>query len=292
MNIDWLRTFVEVVERGSFTQAGEVLHLSQPAVSQHVRKLEQYFDTELRDPMSREVRWTPAAERVYQMALGVLKEIDAARTELALHHAPGQVVTVASGPAVLFNYLPRVLARFWRDHPHVRVQTRTVVDQSTLPLLVRKGEADLALHADVYRIDSLPSVPCALSVIVPVCSPDHPLAGKAEVQASEVGPLRVALMPKGSGIRSLVDNWFAERGVVLTDVLELATFGETKAMAMDAGMVGFVGESIVKQDISLGRLQVLPIAGFNVSRWVYVSHAPVPTESARTLLRYLCAESA
>ncbi len=78
-----LRVFREVAERGSFTAAATVLNISQPAVSQHVAKLEQETGFALLERSTRRVRLTSAGEVFLARARALLCQLDEARRELA-----------------------------------------------------------------------------------------------------------------------------------------------------------------------------------------------------------------
>lgn len=122
MQVDWLRAFLAVVDRGGFTPAAAHLYRSQGRVSSYIASLERELGAQLFDREHRPIRLTPAAEAFLPHARAVLEEIEAGRNALA--SVQGLVrgdVTLVTYPSAGASFVPGVLRDFSQAYPGVRV---------------------------------------------------------------------------------------------------------------------------------------------------------------------------
>jgi DNA-binding transcriptional LysR family regulator len=142
-----LEYFAAVARHRHFTRAAEELYVTQPALSQQVRRLEEELGLALLRRTSRGVELTPAGEDLLGRAGTILAEVERARTEMDQHAGVSRgLVRVAATTGDALR-LPQALAEFHGEHPGIRIGLR----QGSAPEvveLVRKGAADLAVIGD------------------------------------------------------------------------------------------------------------------------------------------------
>jgi LysR family hydrogen peroxide-inducible transcriptional activator len=147
MELHQLRYFCAVAETGSFSRAAEQSHVSQPSLSQQIMKLEDELGARLFDRLGRSVRLTELGKTFLPRALGVLRELEAARGDVVEQKdsVSGSVV-VGVIPTVAPYFLPPQLTSFSRKFPQSHL---TVVEEITPVLLdrVRAGTIDVAILA-------------------------------------------------------------------------------------------------------------------------------------------------
>jgi len=145
LNPDQLRTFIEVVERGSFTAAGRELHLTQPAISLQVRELEAYCRVRLIDRCGRRPVPTEAGRVLLVHARRILKANEEALSALRSHGgASGSRVRVGMTMTTL-TYLARdVVRRLKRDHPEIDMPI-TLSSSPGLIEGIRSSNLDIAI---------------------------------------------------------------------------------------------------------------------------------------------------
>ena len=115
MELRQLLSFRSVVREGSFTAAAKALHLTQPAVSLHVKSLEDEVGARLLERDGRGVRLTPAGRVFLDAADAALAGLEEARRRIEEMEAPGRgTLLLACGDTVALNLLPPVLAAFRR----------------------------------------------------------------------------------------------------------------------------------------------------------------------------------
>src|SRR5262249_41880127 len=125
LNLDQLRAFVEVVERGSFTVAAKELNLTQPAVTHQVQELERRFQVALVERFGKRAYLTQAGEKLIEHARNLLDEDS--RTHVAMRRfGDGWLgrVRVGTSMTVLMYVLPPILRQLKTDHPQLEIKLK------------------------------------------------------------------------------------------------------------------------------------------------------------------------
>lgn len=193
MDVRSLTCFVEVVRRGGFTRAGEVLHLTQPAVSKAVKGLEEELGQPLLLRAGRRVALTDAGRGVYERALGVLSAMRAIAEEVA---EVGQVkrgtVRVGVPPMVGAAFFPPVLHDFRSKYPGISLEMREE-GARRIEALVLEGALDAGatvLPTDAGAFELIPLMRDVLCAVVP---PRSPLARRRKVALGDLRDVPLVL---------------------------------------------------------------------------------------------------
>ena len=176
MELHQLRYFCAVAEAGSFSRAAEQSHVSQPSLSQQIMKLEDELGARLFDRLGRSVRLTETGQTFLPRARAVLRELEAARGDVAEQKdSVGGVVTIGVIPTVAPYFLPQRLTWFSRKFPQVRF---TVIEEITPVLLeqVRASKVDLAILALPIRGHEFETFPLLTERLFAALPSDHKLA--------------------------------------------------------------------------------------------------------------------
>ena len=191
LDVRRLRVLRELAARGTIAATADALGYTAPAVSQQLAALEREAGVALLEKNGRGRRLTPAGEELVDRTESILRELEAAEAALArtTTHVAGvlRCAAFASAHRVL---LPRAIAHLASQHPDLRVTTRDMEPEDSLPAL-KLGELDLAL-AQEYAFAPMAADPAVertellddpLSVALPA---DHPLASAARVDMREL----------------------------------------------------------------------------------------------------------
>ena len=143
LDVSQLRAFVTVVETGGMTAAGNVLHLTQAAVSQQVKKLEETLGSQLVERDRRGLRLTDTGERLFGRAKRLLAVNDEIWSEMTAEVFAGQL-RLGVPYDLVQTYLPPVLRAFSRAHPKVEI-TLVCKASPVLKACLAAGEVDLAV---------------------------------------------------------------------------------------------------------------------------------------------------
>jgi LysR family transcriptional regulator, low CO2-responsive transcriptional regulator len=271
LRLEWLRSFLAVAESGGYSRAARALHMSQPAVSTHVKELEKSLGSPLLEKIGGKVRLTPsgvaAADEAREVLDGVrrLRE-SATRSENEI----GGTLAVGASTTPGNYILPALLGRFERAHPGVR--TRLVVGNSAHVLSrLLKNEVDLGAVGIRPVTTDFVAEPLEDDEIVIFVPNDHPLArGKGVVAPADVARFRFLMRESDSATRRLSDGWFA-RHKVRPAVMELGC-PETLKRSVAAGLgVGVLSKHAVTTSGGESGFKILDVPGFPIRRKLFMT---------------------
>lgn len=291
MNIAQLKTFVAVVEHGSFSEAARSMALSQPAVTMQVQALEADVGATLLDRRYRKVDPTEAGRTLLPYARRVLAEMGEARAaidelgdtvsgrlDIAASTTPGQYV------------LPRQLGGFLRENPEVGI-TLHVADTSEVVALVERGEAHLGMTgAEVHgaRVDQ---ERLGGDDLVMVCPVDHRLAGGSAAALADLVDEPFIMREQGSGTRMVFEDAMRTAGIDPGELRVLVELGTNEAVisAVEGGMgLGVVSAWVAEKALELGTVARVPVAGFPLERPLFlVTPRATPTRAGAAMTAYL-----
>ncbi|HHW08713.1 MAG TPA: LysR family transcriptional regulator [Firmicutes bacterium] len=197
MDLKLLRTFQVAARHLNFHKAAEILFLSQPTVSKHIRQLEDELGCELFERWGRAITLTPAGERFLKCAARLLATSDEIMQEFASWQAGyASRLTIAASPMVARSVLPWVLQTFHERLPQVEVVISVIVSEE-IPQALTSGEAEVGLS----RIE--PHDPRLTAELLY----KDPVVFVAAGKMSDKNPLVKATTPK-SGTRK-VNTWLS-----------------------------------------------------------------------------------
>jgi DNA-binding transcriptional LysR family regulator len=275
MDTRQLSAFCEVVERRSFSDAAARLGVTQPAVSQQVRALEQRLGTQLLDRSGRRVEPTEAGLRLYRGAQRMLAFEEQLLEELGEPEGPlrGTLeIGASTGPAAIV--LPLLLCEFQRDNPELRVEL-SVSDTQSVVELVADRRLELGIVGAARRHRSVAFEPFFRDEVILVCPPGHPFAGKT-VELDELAEGPLILMQQGAGVRQMLEDELRKGGRRLRDLdvpLELG-LQESVRSAVQAGYgVSFISRRAVESDLTAGTLAEARVRGLDLAREIWIARA-------------------
>jgi DNA-binding transcriptional LysR family regulator len=276
MDTRQLAAFCAVVERKSFSEAAERLGVTQPAVSQQIRSLEERVGQQLLDRSGRRVEPTEAGNRLYRSAQRLLALERQLLDEVAGEaEGPlrGQLAMGAStGPGG--TVVPVLLCEFAEENPEVTIDL-TISDTQTIVDQVARRELELGVVGATPRNRAVVYEPFFRDEVVLVCPPDHRFAGQS-VALDELRGERLIVMQEGAGVRQVIEDELREAGVRLRDLdvrLELGLQESVKS-AVEAGHgVTFISRTAVERELDAGTLAAARVRGFEPSREISLVRA-------------------
>lgn len=240
MNLKQLRAFVAVATYQSFAQAGEHLHLSQPALSLTIKGLEEHLGGALLARTTRSVSLTPEGEVLLPLARQLLADWDNTE-ELLRQRFTLQLgrVSVAAMPAFAGNLLPPVLKVFRERYPRVNVTVHDVINEQVLEL-VRHRRVELGIGFEPEASEPLQFKPLYLDRFVAVVPTDSPLARQARVSWEELLKQDFIALQRPSAVRLLLERHVAaDHGklAVAFESHQLSTIGRMVANGLGVSAV-------------------------------------------------------
>lgn len=204
-----LQAFRAVAELSSFRKAAETVHISQPAFSRRIDKLEQALGVRLLDRSTRRVTLTTVGREFARTVQQLLDDLEGAL--LGIRGAAStrlSEVTVACVPSTVYYFMSEVIRRYHEAYPRVRVR---IFDASANEVLaaVSRGEADFGLNFIGSQEPDIEFKPLLEERFVAACRRDHPLASRRRVTWTELGQHDFIAVSKSSGNRLLLDQALA-----------------------------------------------------------------------------------
>lgn len=266
-----LKVFEAVARHLSFSRAAEELHLTQPAVSTQVRKLQEHAGLPLFEQLGKQVHLTPAGAQMLQSSREIIQKFREAEEAMAQYKGVSggrlKVSVISAGD----YFFPSLLVEFAQRHPGVtldfgvsnREELLAQLDQNLtdLAVMVRPPE-DLDMLAESF----------APHPYVVVAAPGHALAGVRRIPVARIAREPFVVREKGS------DTWNSMRegfGAALAGVniaMEIRST-ETIKQAVIAGMgVSFLSAHTISRELQSGSLVVLDVQGFPLMLNWYVVH--------------------
>jgi LysR family transcriptional regulator, hydrogen peroxide-inducible genes activator len=201
MELHQLRYFCAIVDSGSFSRAARQSHVSQPSLSQQIRKLEDELGARLFDRLGRSVRLTEMGQTFLPRARAVLRELEAARGDLEQRKDfVGGAISVGVIPTVAPYLLPQHLAGFSKKFPQAKV---SIVEEITPVLLerLRAATVDLALLALPIRGHEFETFPIVTEPLFAALPKNHQLARQRTVSLKNLRDQPFLLLRDGHCFR-------------------------------------------------------------------------------------------
>ncbi|MDY6815163.1 MAG: LysR family transcriptional regulator [Pseudomonadota bacterium] len=261
MDSNSLRAFLTIVDQGSFSEAAEVLHLTQPAISKRLAALENQLGTKLIDRSHREIRLTDAGSRLLPHARKILDEIHNARVALSPDSSvvEGELHIIASHHIGL-HHLPSWLRRFKKEYPQVDLNLQFMESDAAYEQMNKR-------HAELTFVTLSDSMDPGFRVyaqwvdpMVFVVGSDHPLAGLTMPTLSDLSDHPALLPAAGTSTYRLVSRLFLEANLHLNPQMP-TNYLETLKMMTSVGL----GWSVLPRSMMDDGLKVLEV-GHAVTR--------------------------
>lgn len=291
MNTQQLRTFVAVVEHGSFSEAARALGVSQPAVTMQIQSLEGALGATLLDRRYRRVDLTEAGRTLLPHARRVLTQIEEAADEIAaLSGTVTGRLTIAASTTPGVYVIPRLLGEFISANPEVGV-TIEVHDTAAVVEAVESGRAHIGMTGATVRGARATFEELGRDELLLICAPKHRLAAAKGVALADLADEAWVLRESGSGTRQVSERLLADHGLdpeELRVAVELGT-GEAIISAIEGGLgVAVLSRHVAAKALELGSVVAVDAKGLPATRPFYlVTPKGTPTRAAGAFQMHL-----
>ncbi len=260
MELYQIRSFLRVADEGSVSRAAEALHLTQPAVTQHVRALERELGTPLFDRTGRGVSLTPAGEALRRYAMRSLALLDECREALAeLDAGATGRLLLGAGVTTSIFHLPGWLRAFREAYPGIDVVVRTGRSRETVALVLDR-QIDLGLVTSPARHPDLRVTGLFDEEIVLVAPGDFG-AGGEPLSPEALAETPLILFPQGTGFRHYLDSAFRSAGLVPRVKMESDSAEAIKSFVTVGLGLAFLPAAAVEDEVAGGLLARVSVAG-------------------------------
>jgi len=267
------RVFMEVAANLSFSKAAQVLFVTQPAISKHVKALEDQYKVPLFERKGNSILLTEAGKKLneyLQQANEIERKIEYDLSILSnMSQAAGHLRLGASTTIALY-ILPLILSGFQREYANVHVQLVNRNSEYILSALLNH-EVDIGIIEVDNKLTNVSYKPFMSDEVIPVCSAKSPLAGKP-LTLKQLLKTPVALRERGSGTLNALLKSLADHHIKPADLNVKIRLGGTEALKnflLADQCLGFMPRPSITRQLSEGDLVEVPIEGLKITRDFY-----------------------
>lgn len=285
--------FMEVAANLSFSKAAQVLFMSQPAISKHIKALEKQYKTNLLERKGNSVQLSEAGKLLYTRLMEARKIRDQLEFELSTlkdHlEAKGQLRLGASTTVALY-ILPKILSAFHQKYPDVKISLLNRNAETITNALINE-EIDVGIVEARNRRSDIVYKPFMNDEVVAVCSARSELAQKGSISILEVKSYPVVLREQGSGTLAALKQALGKHGIRLSDLkvgIRLAGTEALKNFLKEDYCLGFLPKRSLYKELRDKELVEVNIEGLHIQREFYfiLRHGSEDDGLTNTFIRF------
>jgi LysR family transcriptional regulator, transcriptional activator of the cysJI operon len=279
-----LKVFVTVVDKRNFSRAAEELHMTQPAVSQYIKSLEESLGTKLLERNNRSVEMNKAGEIVYHHAIELLNLYSKMNYLLddLTNRASGKLTIGAS-----YTYgeyvLPHVIASIREKYPLITPAV-TIGNSREIGDLVYSHQLDVGIIEGDYPARDMKVDSFTQDEMVIVAAPSHKNVGHGSTLENEMWIVR----EEGSGTREATEKMWELLSIVPSQKM---AFGSTQLIkeSVEAGIgIGILSKWTIRKELKLGTLKILELPNFRYTRtFSILMRSPFQTKVLEVFLDHI-----
>jgi DNA-binding transcriptional LysR family regulator len=283
--------FLEVAKQKSFSKASQLLFISQPAISKHIRNLEEQYATRLFERKGVSIELTEAGRLLYDKLTEVKSIQDQTEFELSaikdLLQVKGTLKLGASTTVALY-ILPKVLSAFQSRYPQIVINLLNRNTEIVLQALLN-GEINLGIVEGRSKLTQVSHRPFITDKVVAVCSKKSAIAKKKQYELEELLHLPLALREVGSGTLAALRSALEKKKIKMSSLQTKARLGGTEALKnflVESDLLGFLPQRSVLKELEKGELIEIHFNGLHIERnFYFIERKGENSELNRTLIR-------
>jgi DNA-binding transcriptional LysR family regulator len=249
VHLETLKVFCDVVETRSFSTAASQNFVTQSAVSQQIRTLEERYGRRLLERTRGNVQLTPAGEILYQASKDIVqRHRDMEACLQALTHVVAGTVRVATVHSIGLYEVSAPLKRYLKAYPQVHVHLEYLRSSRIYEEALR-GNIDLGVVAYPSRRPQLTILPLRQDRLVLVCPPSHPLARHRRVSVRKLAGQPMVGYERDIPTRKETDRLLRRHGVEVRYVVELDNIETIKRVVEIGTGVAILPEPAVQPEV-------------------------------------------
>jgi LysR family transcriptional regulator, nitrogen assimilation regulatory protein len=265
LNIRQLASFVAVYEEGSFSKAAKRMNATQSGLSMQNQQLEEQIGLALFDRSPRGVTPTVAGRRVYDLAVTLLRQLDAVKSEIkSLSTGITGEIKIGLMPTFTRGVLAPALQEFISQYPNVKV---SIVEAYSAVLTqdVAAGIIDFAIVPRAPRRDGIRTRLLGTDRELLVCRAGGPLKHLVPVKLADLPPLKLVLPGRGNVRRDSFDSYVELHGIKIAKLLDMDAMIATLDFVAHSDFATVLPETICVNDLDGTVRSLHPIIGPNLT---------------------------
>ena len=266
--------FIEVATHLSFSKASQVLFISQPAISKHIKALEEHYKTTLFERKGSSIILTAAGKILYEhlsRAKNIQKQLEFEISTIKnKFRAKGQLKLGASTTVALY-IIPKVLSEFHQEYPDVKISLLNRNTDTIIQALL-DNDIDVGIVEGNKKINAISYQPFMTDEVVAVCSAKSPIAQKISLTVNDLKQLPIALREQGSGTLSALKSSLQKFNIKLSELdvgVRLAGTEALKNFLKEDNCLGFLPRRALLKELRDGELVAVKVEKLRIIRDFY-----------------------
>ena len=270
------KTLLTIADTGNYTRAAQLLCLTQPAVSHHIRMLEEEYNIKIFNRNKKELLLTPEGAVLVKYARRLCSINAAARQAIDDCRRQIKHLTVGITQTAVESLIPQVMATYCNDNPHTHINIITDTINNIYDRL-RAYELDVGIVEGKVSDSSFTSVLLDTDYLCLIVSPRHRFAKQRSVSLRELMKEKFILRSSNAGTRLLFDSYLQSHSETIQDlnvIMEMDNVTMIKDLVAQNMGISIVAHSACREDELQGRLAVVPIENANMVREINMIFHP------------------
>ena len=271
-NLDYYKSFYFVAKYGSTNKASGLLNISQPAISQTIKKLESEFECKLFDRTTKGMQLTKEGLVLFKHVSKAMGELEAGGKKVKkLSHFESGTIVIGAGDTALHNYLLPKIKNFSVEYPDIKVN----VISDTTPILLdmlERGKLDLAfVLTHKKEIKNFDLLPLRNFKDIFIGSDEYvSLKGKS-LDAKTLSEYPIVTLGKTSSMRAYFENWFKLHGAKFSPEYVVSTTDLIVPFVKTGLGIGIIPEDFAYEGIENGEIFKLEVKEMPPKRNLYAA---------------------
>jgi len=275
LNNDALKTFVTLAEVKNFTKTAELLLMSQPSVSLHIKNLEKEFQTQLFLRSPKFLKITPTGEILYDRAKQIITIYEQTKQDILEQHniIKGELKIGAS--FTIGEYiLPSLLIDLQKDYPDLELQV-IIGNTEEIVQSVRLFQVDIGLIEGQTNEKELSVHPFLQDELFIISSNDHKLADKNDVTITDLQNQSWITRELGSGTGEYLNHVIRSNGLKVKSLLTISSNQGIKETVINGMGLSLLSRSVIARDVQHKNLSIIKLKDHSFNRTLSYVYSPI-----------------
>jgi DNA-binding transcriptional LysR family regulator len=276
MYYDALKTFVTLVEVKNFTKTAEILLMSQPSVSLHIKKLEEEFQTKLFLRSPKFLKVTLTGEILYDRAKQMITIYEQTRQDIQEHDRSIKGELKIGASFTIGEYiLPSLLIDLQEEYPELELQV-IIGNTEEIVQAVRLYKVDIGLIEGQTNEKELSVHPFMQDELFIVSSNNHELANKDDVEITDLHDQAWVTREVGSGTREYLNHVIRSNGLKIKSILTISSNqGIKETLIKNGSGLALLSRSVIERDVQNKILSIIQVKDESFNRTLSYVYSPI-----------------
>lgn len=266
--------FLIVAQQKSFSKASQVLYITQPAISNHIKSLEKYYKINLFERSGTSIELTSAGKLLYERLMEAKQiqeqtEFEISRIKDVLQ-AKGELKLGASSTVALY-ILPKILYAFTTKYPNISVTSLNRNSELVLEALLNQT-INIGIIEGRVKFNQVDFQPFIADKVIAVCSKHSPIAKRKNYQIKDIANMPLAFRERGSGTLASLKYALEKNKLRLSELNIKVRLGGTESLKnflIESDTLGFLPQRSIVKELKYGELCEINFEGLHIERNFY-----------------------